>query len=106
MSDHENGSERFERCRIEVRAPDGSIECEDEEAEVRRDGERLEVLYWDDQGPVLFGGAARADGSFELVCRSRPRTGTLAWASPGRRLEGDWRQGDESGRWEIELGPA
>lgn len=106
MSDPENASERFERCRIEVRAADGSIECEDDDAEVRLDGDRLEILYWDDEGPVLFGGGVASDGSFELVCRSRPRTGTLAWASPGRRLAGEWRQGGESGRWEVELGSA
>jgi len=93
----------WEGCRVAVHAADASLEWEDDDVEVKQIGERLEVLYWDEEGPVLFGGRCTDDGLYELVCRSRPRTATLRWAETGRRLEGSWHQGSESGSWQIVL---
>ena len=95
----------WEGCRVAVYAADASLEWEDDDVEVKQRGERLEILYWDEEGPVLFGGRSTDDGLYELVCRSRPRTATLRWSEPGRRLEGSWEQGEESGSWQIVLGP-
>ena len=84
--------------------PDAALRFEDDDVEVKQQGDAMSVVYWDDDGPVVFGGLLRSEGRFELVCRSRPRTATLHWAEDRRSLEGTWREGDEQGTWTILLG--
>jgi hypothetical protein len=91
----------WQGCRVLVHASDAVLEFEDDDVEVKQVGDVINVVYWDDDGPVVFGGVRQDEGSFDLVCRSRPRTATLRWADDGRRLEGTWRQGDEQGTWVI-----
>ena len=85
---------------------DGAPEFDDDDCEVRLEGAALTVSYFDDEGPVVFVGSASAErGHFELVCRSRPRRGTLRRSDDGHLLRGSWQEGDLRGRWEISLGP-
>ena len=85
---------------------EGSPEFGDDDCEVRLEGNALTVSYFDDEGPVVFVGAASAEpGRFELVCRSRPRRGTLERSDDGHVLRGSWQEGDLQGCWEISLGP-
>ena len=87
-----------------VRGEGAAPVFEDDDVELKQQGDVLNVLYWDDEGPVVFGGTLQEDGRFDLVCRSRPRTATLRWADDRRSLEGTWWQGDERGTWTIVLG--
>ena len=87
-------------CRIEVRAGDG-LEFEDDDCDVRLEDGKLTLTYFDTEGPLVFIGFEEEDGHFDLVCRSRPRRGTLH--RKGDTLTGTWQEQDESGRWTIAL---
>jgi hypothetical protein len=65
----------------------------------------LELHYFDDEGPVVFGGRECDPGVFELVCRSRPRTAVLRRSGGDSALEGTWEQGEAQGTWRIVLPP-
>jgi hypothetical protein len=96
----------WQQCRVLVRDAEDALQFEDDDVELKQDGDQLSVLYWDDDGALMFGGLLGTSGEYELVCRSRPRTATLAWSHDESRLEGTWRQGSEHGTWAIVLGEA
>lgn len=95
---------RFLACRAEVRFDDGRPPFEDDDVEVRIEGEWILLCYWDERGAVVFEGAQSAPGRFELKARSRPRTARLDHSPERGLLEGTWSEGDESGGLRIELG--
>lgn len=110
---------KWEGCRVFVHDAAGELVCEDDEVDLtivlpgESDGSEdapptgsIFLLYWDEEGAVAFSGARKPDGSFQLSCRSRPRTATLAWSEDQRRLEGDWAQGEEHGSLCVERGEA
>jgi len=84
--------------------------CDDADVQVEAEG--CVVHYYDDDGPVVLVGRTIPGGGFEFACRSRPRTGriVLAGAVPaieaGARLEGEFEELGESGRFSIVLGSA
>lgn len=95
---------RFSGCVLELWSEDPEepdFRCDDCDVTIRPDS--LELLYFDAEGPVVFGGRAQAAGVFELVCRSRPRTGVLRRAGKESALEGTWEQGESRGTWRVVL---
>ena len=94
---------QFSNCLLEVACEAGDepdYHCDD--CDVGLDAESITVMYFDDQGPVVFAGHETSPGSFELVCRSRPRVATLE-RSEGNVLTGSWEEGEAHGRWRIVL---
>ena len=84
-----------------------TLEFEDDDVELKIEAGSISVVYWDEEGPVVFvGTVGTGDGEeFALVCRSRPRKATLSWSSDRRSLAGTWSQGDEQGSWIIVVRP-
>lgn len=77
---------------------------EDDDCDVELEGDSLIVSYFDEEGPLVFVGTPSDDGTrFDLVCRSRPRRGTLERSADGRFLEGQWSERELSGTWHITL---
>ena len=82
---------------------EADFHCDD--CDLRLEGDRLELAYFDDEGPVVFAGVAVEPGVFELVCRSRPRTASLRRLGEESVLEGSWEEGDSRGSWRVLLPP-
>ena len=94
---------QFSNCLLEVASEagdDADFRCED--CDLEFEAGSITVTYFDDQGPLVFGGHETSPGCFELVCRSRPRVATLR-RSEANAFEGSWEEGDEHGRWRIVL---
>ncbi len=87
-------------CRIEVRAGD-ELELEGDDCDVRLEDGKLTLTYFDSEGPLVFIGLEEEDGRFDLICRSRPRRGTLH--RTGDTLTGSWQERDETGSWTVAL---
>ena len=95
----------WQGCRVLVRDSSETLEFEDDDVELTIEEGSIRVVYWDDEGPVVFGGTVGDGEEFALVCRSRPRTATLSWSADQRSLVGVWSQGDEQGSWTIVVRP-
>ena len=95
---------RFSNCLLELWSedPEGpDFRCDD--CDVTIAAGRLELHYFDDEGPLVFGGQEGAAGVFALVCRSRPRTAQLSRAGNESVLEGTWEEGESKGSWRVVL---
>ena len=60
----------WQKCRVLVRGPRDELQFEDEDAELKQDGDTLSILYWDDDG--AFGLVPGLHGALKQVYRSRP----------------------------------
>lgn len=94
---------RFRACRAEIEGGD-EPRFEDDDVEVRIEGDRMLLCYWDDRGVVVFEGPRGADGRFALRARSRPRVASVVLLEERGVVEGTWREGDASGVLRVELG--
>ena len=90
-------------CDVRVLDAAGAALYQDDDCDVRLDGDSLVVTYFDDEGPLVFSGLRKDDGSFDLWCRGRVRRGSLAFSPEGDALQGEWSEGEERGRWHIAL---
>jgi hypothetical protein len=93
----------WEGCRVEVVPETGESSFDDDDCDVRLEGDRLVVTYWDDDGVVVFDGSRDADGVFDLWCRSRPRRAELRFSPETRALAGSWTQEENRGTMRIVL---
>ena len=93
---------RYLACRAEVGFDDGSPVFTDDDVDVEIEDGQMLVVYFDDQGPVVFQGREAAPGRYELTARSRPRKAQLLRTEGV--LEGSWQEGDRTGSLRIELG--
>ncbi len=93
----------WEGCRVEVVPEAGASPFDDDDCDVRLEGDQLVVTYWDEDGVVVFDGNRDADGKFDLWCRSRPRRAELRFCEENRVLEGSWSERENRGSWRIEL---
>ncbi len=101
MAGLESGS--WEGCRVEVVPEAGASPFDDDDCDVRLEGDRLVVTYWDEDGVVVFDGSRDEDGVFDLWCRSRPRRAELRFRDETRALEGSWTEEEQRGTMRIVL---
>lgn len=95
---------RFESCSVELRSSTGDVpDFSGDDCDVTLEAGSITVAYFDDEGPVVFGGREASPGRFELVCRSRPRVATLE--RRGQAFEGSWEEQESRGSWRIVLPP-
>ena len=83
---------------------DGSPPYVDDDTEVRIEGGRLLVYYFDDEGAVVYDGVEEEPGRFRLMARSRRRTGMVRFDDSGSVLRGYFEEDGERFRFEIHLG--
>ena len=93
----------WEGCRVEVVTEAGGSRFDDDDCDVRLEGDQLVVTYWDENGAVVFDGSRDEGGVFDLWCRSRPRRAELHFCEENRALEGSWSERESRGTWRIEL---
>jgi hypothetical protein len=94
---------QFSNCVLEVVCEAGheaDFRCDD--CDLGLDAGSITVTYFDDQGPLVFGGHETSPGCFELVCRSRPRVASLERCE-ANAFEGSWEEGEAHGCWRIVL---
>lgn len=93
---------KFEDCRIEVKySGDDAPDFDSDDCELTLDSGTIAVVYFDNEGAVIFAGHETTPGCFELVCRSRPRVASLE--RRGDTLEGSWEEPEARGSWRILL---
>ena len=90
-------------CTIELRTLDDEPIFVDDDCDVSLEDGSIRITYFDEEGPVVFAGRDDGSGCFELVCRSRPRKGSLRFDKDRARLEGEWGEREQAGRWIILL---
>ena len=92
----------YEGCTTRIVFEDGSPPYVDDDTEVRIEGGRLLVYYFDDEGAVVYDGVEEEPGRFRLMARSRRRTGMVRFDDSGSVLRGyfeeDGEMWDESGQ--------
>ncbi len=92
---------RYLACRAEVGFDDGTPVFTDDDVDVELGDGHILLVYFDDQGAVVFQGREEAPGRYELTARSRPRKAQLV--RTGSTLEGSWQEGENTGSLRIEL---
>ena len=92
---------RYLACRAEVGFDDGTPVFIDDDVDVELGDGHILLVYFDDQGAVVFQGREEAPGRYELTARSRPRKAQLVRTEDV--LEGSWQEGDRTGSLRIEL---
>ena len=93
----------YEGCTTRIVFEDGSPPYVDEDTEVRIEGGRLLVFYFDDEGAVVYDGVEEEPGRFRLMARSRRRTGMVCFDDSGTVLRGHFEEDGERFRFEIRL---
>jgi hypothetical protein len=95
--------EIYEGCTTHIVFEDGSPPYVDDDTEVRIEGGRLLVYYFDDEGAVVYDGVEEEPGRFRLMARSRRRTGVLRLDGDRSALRGHFEEDGERFRLEIRL---
>ena len=96
----------YRDCRVEVVCvePGSCVAFDVDDADLRLDADGLELSFWDEEGAYVFNAPPNAEGHYQLVCRSRPRTGTLHRPTDEPWFVGAWRERDQRGYWRVQLG--
>jgi hypothetical protein len=93
----------WEGCTTRIDFDDGTPPFVDDDTEVRIEGDRILLFYFDDEGPVVYDGVEEAPGSFRLSARSRPRTARMRFDASRSVLRGHFEEAGVEVRFEIRL---